>query len=254
MRVQYLRKGAIVKTALRLTIAALGLAIFNISLQAEDYTYTTNNGTITITRYTGPGSDVAIPDKINGLPVTGIGAYAFDGCINLTSITIGNGVTSIGEGAFYYCARLTTVTVGNSLTNIGAWAFNLCPILKGVHFKGNAPGLGINIFYGAENVIVYYLPSTTGWGVIFGGRPTAQWRLPYPVILTSSPSFGIQTNAFGFIIFWATNIPVVVEASTTLTNPTWSSLQTNTLVNGSSYFNDPKWTNYPSRFYRIRSL
>ena len=37
------------------------------------YTYTTNNGTITITGYTGPGGAVTIPGTINGLPVTSIG-------------------------------------------------------------------------------------------------------------------------------------------------------------------------------------
>jgi hypothetical protein len=63
----------------------------------------------------------------------------------------------------------------------------------------------------------------------------------------------VQTNGFGFIISWATNSPVVVEASTTLVNPIWAPLSTNTLTGGSSYFSDPEWSNYPSRFYRLRS-
>jgi len=62
----------------------------------------------------------------------------------------------------------------------------------------------------------------------------------------------VQTNRFGFIISWATNISVVVEAST-LTNPTWVPLQTNTLTGGWCYFSDPDWTNYPVRCYRLRS-
>jgi hypothetical protein len=40
---------------------------------------------------------------------------------------------------------------------------------------------------------------------------------------------------------------------TNLANPTWYPLQTNTLTGGSFYFSDPQWTNYPGRFYRIRS-
>jgi hypothetical protein len=63
----------------------------------------------------------------------------------------------------------------------------------------------------------------------------------------------VQTNGFGFIISWATNISVVVEACTNLANPTWSPLATNTLSGGSAYFSDPQWTNYPARFYRLRS-
>jgi hypothetical protein len=63
----------------------------------------------------------------------------------------------------------------------------------------------------------------------------------------------VQTNQFGFIISWATNLSVVVEACTNLSNPTWSPVSTNILTNGSSYFGDPQWTNYPMRLYRLRS-
>jgi hypothetical protein len=77
--------------------------------------------------------------------------------------------------------------------------------------------------------------------------------LPYPVILTTTPSFGIQTNAFGFRISWATNTPVVVEASTSLVNPTWSPVSTNILNGGWTDFRDPEWANSHSRFYRVRS-
>jgi hypothetical protein len=100
---------------------------------------------------------------------------------------------------------------------------------------------------------VYYLPGTTGWGTEFGGRPTALWSLPNPGILTTAPSFGIQANGFGFIISWATNLSVVVEAATNLANPSWSPVATNALTGGSSYFSDAEWTNYPGRFYRLRS-
>ena len=41
-------------------------------VQAQ-FTYTTNNGQITITRYTGPGGAVVIPTTINGRPVTPYG-------------------------------------------------------------------------------------------------------------------------------------------------------------------------------------
>jgi hypothetical protein len=77
--------------------------------------------------------------------------------------------------------------------------------------------------------------------------------LPNPVILNNGQSVGVQTNGFGFIISWATNIPVVVEACSSLASPIWSPVTTNTLTGGSSYFSDPQWTNYPARFYRLRS-
>jgi hypothetical protein len=71
-------------------------------------------------------------------------------------------------------------------------------------------------------------------------------------MVTDLPSFGVQSNGFGFTVAWATNLSVVVEACTDVANPSWSAISTNTLVNGTNYFCDPGWTNYPVRFYRIR--
>ena len=82
-------------------------------------------------------------------------------------------------------------------------------------FQGNAPNVGPDVFSGANNATIYYLSGTTGWEPTFGGRPTALWYLPYPVILTLPPAFGVQNNQFGFRISWATNADVVVEAAPT---------------------------------------
>jgi hypothetical protein len=65
-------------------------------------------------------------------------------------------------------------------------------------------------------------------------------------------TFGIGPNGFGFTITGAANIPIVIEASLAANGP-WTLLQSGMLTNGSIYFRDAQWTNYPSRFYRIRS-
>jgi hypothetical protein len=114
-------------------------------------------------------------------------------------------------------------------------------------------GADPDLFYEANNATVYYLPGTTGWGTTFGGRPTALWFLPNPLILNIGLNFAVQTNRFGFIISWATNLSVVVEACTNLANPIWSPVGTNNLTGGWSYFSDLQWTNYLGRFYRLRS-
>ena len=246
-------------------------------------TYEVANSTITITLYTGSGGIVTIPSTINGLPVTSIGDHAFSdctslasvtipsgvtnigtwafvGCTSLASVTIPNGVTSIEGGAFSGCTSLTSVTIPNSVTTLNEgsysmwqYTFGRCTNLTSVNFQGNAPILDSHVFDGYVKATVYYLPGTMGWGSDVWGLSDSLMGTSYPVILTTAPSFGIQTNGFGFIISWATNLFVVAEASSNLANPVWSPVRTNTLTDGWSYFSDPDWANYPSRFYRIRS-
>jgi hypothetical protein len=254
---------------LLLTLPAAVQAQFNITI---------NNGSITITGYTGSGGDVTIPSSIlvNGvsLPVTSIGDYAFsvctslanvtipdsvtnigddafNYCISVTHVTIGNGVSSIGKAAFVSCWNLTSVTIGNSVTSIGDYAFLDCSGLTSIYFKGNAPDIGSYVFDGDNNATVYYLPEPSGWEKFaqLTGFTTVLWK---PQV-QSDGSFGGRANQFGFNINWTSGQIIVVEACTDLANPVWQPVQTNLLTADSLYFSDPDWTNYPGRFYRLRS-
>ena len=184
-----------------------------------------------------------------GNSVTDIGGGAFQQCWNLTNVTIPNSVTSLGDYAFFNCNSLTSVTIGNNVTNIGDWAFSYCNSLTGIYFQGNAPSIGSSVF-DSTDATVYYLPGTTGWDHWVSPPPAVLWN---PQFQVNDASFGVRTNKFGFTITGTTNIPIVLEACTNLASPAWVPLQSCTLTNGSLYFSDPDWTNYPSRFYRIRS-
>jgi hypothetical protein len=213
-----------------------------------------------------------------GSSVTNMGAWAFAYCISLTSVTLGSSVTSIGDDAFAFCSSLTTVTVPNSVIGIGPFAFAVCSNLTSVtigngvmtigpqafdgdtsltsaYFAGNAPDgdfiFGVLGIGPPVPATVYYLPGTLGWSNTFADHPTALWFLPQPLILSQGPGFGVQSNRFGFTISWATNVPVVVQAATNLSNPIWIPVATNTLTSGTSYFSDPARTNFPQRFYRL---
>jgi hypothetical protein len=190
--------------------------------------FTTDGTNITITGYSGPGGAVTIPSTLPG---------------------VGGTVTGIGDDAFQSCTGLTSVTIPNSLTSIGTNAFSGSANLTCVFFQGNAPSIGECVFFN-DPATIYYLPGTTGWSTNFAGLPTALWL---PQVQTSDGSFGVRSNQFGFNINWASGMTVVVEASTSLVNPTWSSISTNIPASGSAYFSDPEWSKYPTRFYRLGS-
>jgi hypothetical protein len=320
-------------------------AIWPAKLRAQ-FTYTNNNGAITITAYTGNVESLEIPNTIDGLPVVSIGLSAFVSNMTLTNLVIGSGICDIEDSAFADCENLASVTIPNSVTNIGALAFagclnlleltlpnnlnsiqyrtfygcnlqNLsipssvtdignsafawchfqtltipnsvtgieyyafgnchdltniiigngvtyiaddafwyCSTLAGIYFLGSAPGGDTTPFYETffgDSATGYYLPGTIGWSDTLGDLSMTPWLLPYPVILNNNFGFNTMNNQFGFTVSWATNLPVVVEACTNLSNPVWQSVQTNTLTDGWFHFGDQQWTNHPTCFYRIHS-
>src|ERR1039458_7705809 len=124
-------------------------------VQAQ-FTFTINNGTATLTRYTGPGGDVVIPDMTNGYPVTAVGtnAFAFSGVVN---VTIPDSITNIQRGAFLACSSLVTVRIGNSVAHIGDFAFSTCTSLASIVIPDSVIDIGANAFIdctSATNVII----------------------------------------------------------------------------------------------------
>jgi hypothetical protein len=227
-------------------LRAITVNVLNPTYSSVDGVLFNKSQTILVTYPAGIAGAYTIPNS-----VTSIGDSAFFTCL-LSSVTIPNNVTSIGDYAFQGCTSLTSVTIGSGVTSIGDEAFWDCTTLTNVYFRGNAPSVGWNAF-SHYPPYSYYLPGTTGWAAFATntGTSTKLWTLPYPLVLQGS--VGVQSNLFGFTVSWATNLSVVVEASTDLAGKTWTPVLTNALNNGVVNFSDPEWRNYPSRFYRVRS-
>jgi len=54
--------------------------------------------------------------------------------------------------------------------------------------------------------------------------------------------------------FWPVRVHVrrlCLYSGSDLTNPVRQMVASNILISGTSYFSDPQWTNYSSRFHRI---
>ena len=96
-----------------------------------------------------------IPDS-----VTSIGAYAFQDCSRLTSVTIPNSVTSIGYGAFLGCSSLTSVTIPNSVTNIGDYAFSGCESLTSVTIPDSVTIIGSVAFSDCTSLTSVTIPDS----------------------------------------------------------------------------------------------
>lgn len=86
---------------------------------AGDYQYKLTEDGAEIVKFTGYGSDVMIPDKLEDNAVTAIGEGAFMGVAGTKTITVPDGVTKIGANAFINCANLTEITLPKSVTDIG---------------------------------------------------------------------------------------------------------------------------------------
>ncbi|MBE6942679.1 MAG: leucine-rich repeat domain-containing protein [Ruminococcaceae bacterium] len=118
-----------------LLIGAIALLVQEAPEAPKDgyYTYTISNGKATIEScdQTATG-ELIVPSVLGTFPVTTIGAYAFDGCINVTDIKLPDSVTEIQMYAFENCTSLVNIHIPDSVASIDRDAFGNCPSLAGI--------------------------------------------------------------------------------------------------------------------------
>ena len=117
-----------------------------------------DDGTVTLTRYSGTDTDIVIPKSIDGKMVTSIGDSAFSRCSDLTSITISEGVTNIGNYAFYECNGLTSISIPEGVTSIGNYAFSGCSGLTSISIPEGVTSIGYSAFSGCSGLTSISIP------------------------------------------------------------------------------------------------
>ena len=126
-----------------------------------------------------------IPSSLKTVVVTGntkIGTKAFNGCSNLTSVTMTGNITTIDYMAFAYCTGLTNIVIPNSVYSIGDSAFYYCSGLTGVALSSNLGSIGTNAFYGCSgltNVNIPYWVNSIGNGAFGACSSLASIELPF---------------------------------------------------------------------------
>ena len=116
--------------------------------------------------------------------LTSTNVNAFDGCSNLTSITLPEGLTSISNfafrnctalisvilpstlnniliNAFVGCSSLTTIDLPEGLTTIGQTAFANCSSLTFMDIPSTVTTIGASAFYGCTNLRAFGVHWTT---------------------------------------------------------------------------------------------
>ena len=88
--------------------------------------------------------------------VTSIRYSAFEGCSELTSVSVPEGVTSIGDKAFYQCTGITSLDIPSTVESIGHLAFGECTgLTKFTSYMVTLPKADGSIFEGASLEILY---------------------------------------------------------------------------------------------------
>ena len=146
------------------------------SIQEIPYTFSVNgiyyihkdDGTVEVTRSYGSSGtysgNVVIPSSVTygnvTYQVTGIGSSAFDGSMDLTSVTIPGTVTSIGSRAFFGCSSLKSVVIPNSVTDIGVLAFSGCSGMTSVTLPNSLKNIGNYSFLNCYALTRLTIPSS----------------------------------------------------------------------------------------------
>ena len=140
--------------------------------------YTSYGDHVVVTGYEGAAEDIlAIPEEIDGLPVTAIGDEAFRGQSALDSVIIPGSVEEVGDLAFAGCTSLRMVFARRDM-EIGGGVFEGCDELRALFktsdfdtdladwgFSANVVSFAIGQDTGAGALVIIYV---TDDGVVYG--------------------------------------------------------------------------------------
>lgn len=135
-------------------VTTLGTAMF-FDCNSLEKVVIGNGVTSLNTRHENWGDDWGTDEDCDG---------TFEGCVNLSSVTLGSGIISIGQDSFAG-TKIKTVTVPGKVSTLSDGAFAGASELKDIYFTGNwASSVGGNLFNGLpEGYKLYYINGKVGY-------------------------------------------------------------------------------------------
>lgn len=139
------------------------ILLLSVDVYAEtqgDWSYTVSNKKVTVTAYTGNDTDVTIPGKIAGYPVTAIGASALKNCETVAIVNIPDSVNSIGNSAFYGCRNLVSINIPVGVKAINNRAFTYCRSLVSIDIPDGVTTIGPYAFHECSGLTSVSIPDS----------------------------------------------------------------------------------------------
>ena len=107
-----------------------------------------------------PSNKTKVKSIVIGNGITEINSYAFDGCPNLTSVSLPATMQVIGYSAFEDCTGLTTISLPANLTTIAGYAFSGCSKLNGVTIPSKVTTVGSSSFKNCTSLTSINIPAS----------------------------------------------------------------------------------------------
>lgn len=191
---------------LAMTVNAYGYVIDLCRIGGLNYTVDLDTKTATVTSGSGSekySGDIVIPETIDlteydssfsGVvcTVNVIGANAFSGCTELTSIKIPNTVATIGLAAFSGCELLSSVDIPSSVTYIGESAFSGCDGLTSINIPGSVTTIDDRAFYGCSGLTSIDIPNSVqsiGAAAFLGCKNLTSIKIPNTITYIQRSTF-----------------------------------------------------------------
>lgn len=164
----YKNKIAVMLLSILLLLSALPLSASAEYVTSGDYVYYAENGGAVIYKYNGNETEITVPDKLDGLPVTALGSFSFSSHLNgadeggealkIKSVILPATLLEIGDNAFRDCKELQSVTFTGNTETIAERAFSGCVKLSSINIPETVSVIGKKAFEGCEALNEFTVP------------------------------------------------------------------------------------------------